>query len=46
MARSPDYLAAIPLGTDGELTVIGLLIDPVVVFTEKPEILLDRLFDV
>ena len=40
------YLAAIPLGVEGLLTVIGLPIDPVVVLTEKPEMLLDVLFEV
>ena len=34
-----------PLGFDGLTTVIGLLIDPVVVLTLKPEMLLDVLFD-
>jgi hypothetical protein len=40
------YLATIPLGVEGLVTVIGLLIDPVVVLSEKPEMLLDRLFEV
>ena len=40
------HLAAIPLGAAGAFTVIGLLIDPLVVLTVKPEMLLDPLFDV
>ena len=40
------YLAAIPLGLAGLVTVIGVLIDPLVVLTVKPEMLLALLFDV
>jgi hypothetical protein len=48
MARSSDqlYRTAIPLGVDGLVIVIGLLIVPVVVFSVNPEILLATLFDV
>jgi hypothetical protein len=53
MTRWPDhpmtrlvYLAVIPLGPAGLFTVIGLLIDPLIVLTEKPEMLLALIFDV
>lgn len=54
MTRSSDdpidsaacYRAAIPLGPAGLVTVIGLLIEPVVVLNVKPEMLLWLLFDV
>jgi hypothetical protein len=39
------YLAAIPLGPGSLITVIGLLIDPVVVSTAKPVMLLELVFD-
>jgi hypothetical protein len=35
-----------PLGAAGAITVIGLLIDPVVVLTAKPVMLLDAVFEV
>ena len=37
---------AIPLGAAGATTVMGLLIDPVVVLKVKPVILLDVVFEV
>ena len=40
------YRTAIPLGVDGLVIVIGLLMVPVVVFSVNPEILLATLFDV
>ena len=45
MTRLP-YLAAIPRGPEGLLTVFRLLIDPLVVLTAKAEMLLALLFDV
>ena len=50
MTRSPDgpicYRATSPLGAAGAITVIGLPMDPLVVLTVKPVMLLDALFDV
>jgi hypothetical protein len=40
------YLAAIPVGVDGLLTLIGFPIEPVVVLKLKPEMLADPLFEV
>lgn len=40
------YLATIPLGPAGLFTAGKALIDPVVVLTVKPEMLLEPLFDV
>lgn len=40
------YRTAIPLGPAGLFTVIGLLIDPFVVLSVKPEMLLAALFEV
>ena len=40
------HLATIPLGAAGAFTVGRLLIDPLVVLTVKPEILLEPLLDV
>jgi len=39
------YLAAIPLGVGRLSTVIGLLIDPLVVLSAKPIMLLELLFE-
>ena len=39
------YRAAIPVGPDRVSTVTGLLIDPLVVLSAKPMMLLDRVFD-
>lgn len=39
------YRATMPLGFDGLTTVIGFPMDPVVVLTLKPEMLLEVLFD-
>ena len=39
------YLATMPLGFEGLTTVIGLFMEPVVVLTLKPVMLLDVLFD-
>ena len=48
MIQCPNklYRATMPLGAAGAITVIGLLMDPLVVLTVKPVMLLDALFDV
>jgi len=40
------YRAAIPLGAAGAITVIGLLMDPLVVLSVKPVMLSELVFDV
>ena len=39
------YRAAIPLGPTGLFTLVGVLIDPVVVLTLKPPMVFELLFD-
>jgi hypothetical protein len=50
MTRSSDrpirYLTAIPLGVDGLVTVVGELIEPVVVLSTMLEMLAPALFEV